>query len=66
MIHEVELEMGLHNIANSEVREAQAMAFFGEDIEVTDIEIDGEIYRLGDMEIDASQEPPRSFLVAPE
>ena len=66
MIHEVELEMGLHNIANSEVREAQAMAFFGEGAQVTDIEIDGETYRLDDMEIDASVQPPRSFLVVPE
>lgn len=66
MIRELELEMGLHNIANSEVREAQAMAFFGEEVEVTDIEIDGQVYRLGDMEIDASNRPPRSFLTPPE
>ncbi len=66
MIREVELQMGLHNIANSEIREAQAMAFFGEDVEVTDIEIDGQVYRLGDMEIDTTNKPPKSFLTSPE
>lgn len=65
LIKQAELELGLSNMGNQwEIREAQATAYFGgKKVEVSDIEIDGQTYTLDDLEIDASDVPPRAYVL---
>jgi hypothetical protein len=65
IIKELELELGLGDLLDQwEIREAQATAYFGGEAgEVSDIEIDGQTYTLDDLQIDASDKPPRAYVL---
>lgn len=60
----IEIDLGLKNMGGGEVRDAQIRAYFSSsDVNMDELEVNGDVFTLGDLQVDAGTQPPRAFVV---